>query len=278
MGTSFNGGMNENGKRPAPGSAAAIAAAAKAMAGLPNTKTLSEVGPKDGSPLRRNAALGKYFDYDLSKMVDSRGGFLVEDDHGPGQRLEPRKILQDPAISLDMSRNPKCSMCGSIELDVQFQTIFGVNVCFKCKDKYPDKFSLLTKTECKEDYLLTDPELRDTEVLPHWLKPNPHKATWNNMMLYLRSQVEEFAFKKWGGEEGLDKEYARRIAEKKVKKNKKFEEKLKDLRKKTRTSGWQKRKEAEHQHAFGETVTNAQTGTKAQACEICGMEIEVDEF
>lgn len=32
--------------------------------------------------LRPDARLGKYFDYDLSKMVNSKGGFLVEDDRG----------------------------------------------------------------------------------------------------------------------------------------------------------------------------------------------------
>lgn len=69
-------------------------------------------------------------------------------------------------------------------------------------------------------------ELRDVEILPHLSKPNPHKATWNNMMLYLREQVEEFAFKKWGGEEGLDEEYERRVSLKKKKKDKKFKSKL----------------------------------------------------
>lgn len=69
-------------------------------------------------------------------------------------------------------------------------------------------------------------ELRDVEILPHLSKPNPHKATWNNMMLYLREQVEEFAFKKWGGEEGLDEEYEKRVSLKKKKKDKKFKSKL----------------------------------------------------
>ena len=30
-------------------------------------------------PLKRDSRLGKYFEYDLSKMVNSKGGFLVED-------------------------------------------------------------------------------------------------------------------------------------------------------------------------------------------------------
>lgn len=35
---------------------------------------------KKERPLRRDARLGKYFEYDLSKMVNSKGGFLVEDE------------------------------------------------------------------------------------------------------------------------------------------------------------------------------------------------------
>lgn len=55
-----------------------------------------------------------------------------------------------------MTKNPKCQECGSVELDFQLHRVFGVGVCPKCKVDNPDKYSLLTKTECKEDYLLTD--------------------------------------------------------------------------------------------------------------------------
>ena len=128
-----------------------------------------------------------------------------------------------------MSENPKCFECGSMELDFQFYRIFNARVCYKCKEKLPEKYSLLTKTECKDDYLLTDPELRDEEVLPHMLKPNPHKSTFANMMLYVQYQVEEFAWKKWGGPEGLDEEWERREKQKKEKKDKKFEQQLRGI-------------------------------------------------
>ena len=79
-----------------------------------------------------------------------------------------------------------------------------------------------------QDYLLTDPELRDTDLLPHLLKPNPHAASYSNMMLFLRFQVEEVAWKKWGGEEGLDAEWARREDMKKRKREEKFESGLRE--------------------------------------------------
>jgi len=82
-----------------------------------------------------------------------------------------------------------------------------------------------------QDYLLTDPELRDEELLPHMLKANPHHSTFSNMMLYLRMQVEAFAWRKWGSPDALDAEYERRESEKKRKRGKKFEDGLKELRK-----------------------------------------------
>lgn len=111
-----------------------------------------------------------------------------------------------------------------------------------CKKKFPEKYSLLTKTECKEvrtkrsrlicrlsqDYLLTDPELKDEDLLPHLLRPNPYASTYSNMMLFLRVQVEKVAWDKWGGEEGLDKEWERREQFKKRKREEKFEQGLRE--------------------------------------------------
>jgi DNA-repair protein complementing XP-A cells len=69
-------------------------------------------------------------------------------------------------------------------------------------------------------------ELKDPELLPHWSKPNPHKSSWNDMMLYVREMVETYAFQKWGSAEALDAEYERRVTQKKEKQDKKFKEKL----------------------------------------------------
>lgn len=64
-------------------------------------------------------------------------------------------LTQDPALT-NSNEHPKCQECGTVELDFQMHRVFGIKVCPKCKIEFPDKFSLLTKTECKEDYLLTD--------------------------------------------------------------------------------------------------------------------------
>lgn len=120
-------------------------------------------------------------------------------------------------------------------------------------------------------------ELRDHELMPHLLKANPHKSTFANMMLFLRYQVEDFAWKKWGSPEALDAEWEKRAAEKKKKKNKKFEEGLKELRRRTRETVWQKRKDQEHKHVFG-GIEKGLDGVGKQVCHECGFTIEVEEL
>ncbi|KAF9243880.1 hypothetical protein BU15DRAFT_42824 [Melanogaster broomeanus] len=239
--------------------------------------------PTAPKPLKRDSRLGSYFEYDLSKMVNSKGGFLVEDGKEDDADLrakererERQRAVQnaEPPLHLDPSLNPKCKECNTVDIDYTFKQIFGCIVCNKCKDEHPEKYSLLTKTECKEDYLLTDAELRDRELLPHLLKANPHKSTFANMMLFLRCQVEDFAWKKWGSPEALDAEWERRTDEKKKKKNKKFEEGLRELRRRTREGVWQRRKDQEHKHAFGPVETTGD-GHGQQICHDthpCSME------
>lgn len=86
----------------------------------------------------------------------------------------------------------------------------------------------LELTTHSQDYLLTEPELKDIDLLPHLLKPNPHASTYSNMMLFLRFQVEQVAWDKWGGEKGLDEEWARREEFKKRKREAKFEAGLRE--------------------------------------------------
>ncbi|KAK9727626.1 DNA repair protein rad14 [Basidiobolus ranarum] len=232
---------------------------------------------KSKRPLKRN---NPYYEYDLSNMVDTRGGFLVDEEEEEGskkKKYEPPKLIPELDLSLNPEENPKCKECGSIELDPIFLTIFNLHVCSKCKEEFPDKFSLITKTEAKEDYLLTDPELKDRDLFPCWKKPNPRKSTWNDMMLFVREQVEEFAFKKWGGEEALDAEFEKRQSDKKKRKDKKFRAKLADLRRRTRTSTWEKKRE-EHVHEYDEPVEDQETGEMTKTCKSCGFQLSYDEL
>ena len=54
------------------------------------------------------------------------------------------------AMSLDSDKNPKCESCGRVDIDQLFRKVFRRIVCKKCKEEKPEKYSLLTKTECKD--------------------------------------------------------------------------------------------------------------------------------
>ncbi|KXT15610.1 hypothetical protein AC579_5857 [Pseudocercospora musae] len=262
----------------------------------------------------------KFVEYDFSKMTDTKGGFMTQEDdphnktlHAPNQDGKPanmtlkeweyrqlQKRLRDqrsgpyePGLSaLDAEIRKKCRECGSLEIDYQWDELLKCQVCNTCKDKYPEKYSLLTKSEAKEDYLLTDPELKDENLLPHLTKPNPHKSTWHDMMLYLRCQVEEYAFsdQKWGSAEGLDAEYERRAKETKERKEKKFRNKLNELKKRTRVDAYKKARSGgggkfgdvigpgRHEHEWGRAVEDPETGMTKKTCVDCGMEVEEMEL
>lgn len=60
------------------------------------------------------------------------------------------------AMSSDPSENPKCRDCGSLDVDPIFFQVFHMSVCPRCKEKYPERYSLITKTEAKEASSLHD--------------------------------------------------------------------------------------------------------------------------
>jgi DNA-repair protein complementing XP-A cells len=261
----------------------------------------------------------KYVEYDFSKMTDTKGGFLsAEDDpfnkslhatkegekpvHMTLKEWERHNLLRslrnqkagpfEPGLSVLGKSGIKCRECGSLEIDWQWEEVLKCAVCNRCKEKFPEKYSLLTKTEAKDDYLLTDPELKDEELLPHLNKPNPHKSHWHDMMLFLRYQVEEYAFMtKWGSAEALDAEFLKREADKKKRKEDKFRSKLQELKKRTRTEAYRRNNKASgkgaafgdaigngrHEHEWGRTVENAD-GVSVRTCVECGMEVEELEF
>ncbi|KAF4119230.1 DNA-repair protein complementing XP-A cells [Geosmithia morbida] len=288
--------------------------------------------------IRPAAKFTKFVDYDMSAMTDTKGGFLsAEDDASfrpgassakqqPGtatdenarpqhmtarewERLQVLRSLErnragkfEPGISVldEPEKKKRCRECSSMEIDWVWDDVFHLSVCSRCKERYPEKYSLLTKTECKEDYLLTDPELRDPELLPHLSKPNPHKSHWHDMMLFLRIQVEEYAIRtKWGSAEALDQEYERREAQKKARKEAKFRDKLTELKRKTRTEAFRRQaavgrggagsaagpsrfgdavgSAARHVHDWGRIVVN-EDGMSVKTCVECGMEVEEMEL
>ena len=133
----------------------------------------------------------KYVEYDFSKMTDTKGGFLTEEDDPHNRALnvrddndkterkpanmtqkewERQQLLKslrqnragpfEPGLSVfqEKAQQKACRECGSLEIDWKWEEVFKCCVCHACKEKFPEKYSLLTKTEAREDYLLTERE------------------------------------------------------------------------------------------------------------------------
>lgn len=139
--------------------------------------------PLDAIQPARN--FSKYIEYDFSKMTDTKGGFLTQEDDPHNKALheedgdlrpanmtlkewERQQLLRSlqsrkegpfqPGID-ELKRekeNRQCRECGGLDIDWRWEERLKCAVCNACKDKFPEKYSLLTKTEAKDDYLLTD--------------------------------------------------------------------------------------------------------------------------
>lgn len=193
-------------------------------------------------------------------------------------------IMDDVNVLAPLSELPTCESCHKgIEFDSQLLAHFKRKVCRKCVSLKPEKYSLLTKTECKQDYLLTDPELEDRNLFHRMEKQNPHSGTFSRMILFLRDEVEKYAFKKWGSQEKLDSEWARREERKIMIKEKKYQKQLQEMRKKTRAQEFTKKLQLqkfgkEHIHNWHVVNVDEATSCVTKQCKDCDKKIEEIEF
>lgn len=97
-------------------------------------------------------------EYDLTTMVDSKGGYIIaksEDTKASLEQLQKKRRLEsnikfhiNPSVA---GQDLKCSECdNSTDLIMQYLAAFKVKVCHDCRKEHPDKYSLLTKTEVKQ--------------------------------------------------------------------------------------------------------------------------------
>jgi DNA-repair protein complementing XP-A cells len=148
---------------------------------IPETQRDARNAP---APKMGSSMFTKYVEYDFSKMTDTKGGFLTAEDDPNNKALyapqdgekpahmtlkewERHRLLRslrnrkdgpfEPGLSvLDKEEQKKCRECGSLEIDWTWDEVFHCAICTRCKEKYPEKYSLLTKTEVKDDYLITE--------------------------------------------------------------------------------------------------------------------------
>ncbi|AQZ14767.1 RAD14 (YMR201C) [Zygosaccharomyces parabailii] len=245
-----------------------------------------------------------YIEYDFSTMKNLNGGYINPEDRLTGfdeedvvgskrqktldewkKEQQERKYLYENAPPPEhISQAPKCTECNiNIEMDPVLDDVFKIRVCKSCVKRLPEKYSLLTKTECKDDYFLTEPELNDEAIFHRLEKPNPHSGTFARMQLFVRCEVEDFAFKKWGGEQGLDAEWHRREEGKAQRREKKYQKEMLKMRMKTRAQEYttrirEKRHGKKHTHIFSNPIEGGtdEDGHKLlrRRCTECGLETE----
>ncbi|XP_066844498.1 DNA repair protein complementing XP-A cells isoform X2 [Anser cygnoides] len=140
-----------------------------------------------------------------------------------------------------------------------------------------DKHKLITRTEAKEEYLLKDCDLDKREpVLRFIVKKNPHNPRWGDMKLYLKVQVIKRSLEVWGSEESLQEAKELRRDSREKMKQKKFDKKVKELRRAVRSSLW-KRAASIHEHEYG-PEENIDEDTYKKTCTVCGHELTYEKM
>lgn len=143
-----------------------------------------------GGPSSLNGASGKGAAAEGGEEQPQKPKHMTADEW---ERLQLLRKLQrqkmgpfEPGLSAltDKAQRKTCRECGSLEIDFVWEEVFSCSVCNACKEKFPEKYSLLTKTECREDYLITDGKLL----------PPPSPPTPAVVVLFLFHFLLSFSF------------------------------------------------------------------------------------
>jgi len=207
------------------------------------------------------------------KLVDGGGGFFIEDEEDEDRAGDTvAESLPPPLMPPDQ---PDCEECGKPFATSHLLRTFDHPACDECKNMEKDgPHQLITKTDAKKEFLLKDSDFekgeRDEPFVPlkFVLRKNPHNPRWGDMKLFLRTQVESRALDVWGTEEALEAEHEAREEKQVMAKSKKYEKKMKELRKTVRSSLFTKDLSA-HIHSFGEEIYNEETDEYSKTCS-CG--------
>ncbi|KAM0681546.1 DNA repair protein rad14 [Glugoides intestinalis] len=184
------------------------------------------------------------------------GGF-----HRDSEEKDKKRGVDNTSIIVPLEKGDLCVFCEGVPVDLEIKNTFNMTVCLKCTRT---QLKLITKTKCISDYLLNDCELQHFK---HLSRPNPRKGTWNDMQLFLETEIVEFAIKKFDSISNIESIKMERKVKIKERKLKKIKQSVRELKKKTFLVPESKK----HIHKF----TN-KNGTYS-SCE-CGMKIEEEEL
>jgi len=206
---------------------------------------------------------------------DTGGGFLLEEEDIEAPSTRPM-VIHPPGALID-KRSLCCDECSQPFNDSYLFDKFSWPVCDQCKD-INDRHRLITRTDAKTKYLLKDADLDSRQpALPFIVKKNPHNDRWGDMKLYLECQVAELAQTVWGSDDKLDEAKEKRVTNREVQKKKKFDKKVKELRKAVRGSLYRKAT-AGHEHEFGEDLYDEERDVYTKTCTTCGHSVEFEKM
>ncbi|XP_076869646.1 DNA repair protein complementing XP-A cells [Brachyhypopomus gauderio] len=212
----------------------------------------------------------------VSKIIDSGAGFFIEEQPEEDQQSSV-KVVNDPAPVIEPDYL-MCEECSKPFMDSYLSKSFDLSVCDKCRDNEV-KHRLISRTEAKQLFLLKDCDLdRREPALRFILRKNPHNPRWGEMKLYLKTQVVERSLEVWGSEEALENARESREENKEVQKQKRFNKKVKELRRAVRSSMF-KKDTSMHQHDYGpEQLLDEEEDLYRKVCTTCGHELTYEKM
>ncbi|XP_039614040.1 DNA repair protein complementing XP-A cells [Polypterus senegalus] len=210
----------------------------------------------------------------IHKVIDSGAGFFIEEDEEQDkEQQQAERVLHKPGPVLECDYL-LCEECDKPFMESYLSNSFDVHVCDSCRDA-DGKHALITRTEAKQTYLLKDCDLDKREpVLKFVLRKNPHNPRWGDMKLYLKLQVVKRSLEVWGSTDALEEAKDTRQVSREKLKQKRFDKKVKELRRAVRSSVWRK-EAAVHQHVYGPEV---EEDVFKKTCSICGHEVTYEKM
>lgn len=226
----------------------------------PYTKDKKESGQKLKAPV---------------KEVDTEAGFFFdEDDEVQETNSVKVKHPEGPVMATD---NLFCEDCGREFMDSYLNTHFDVHVCDNCRQN-EDKHNLITKTTAKTKYSIQDCDFDKREpALKFVVRKNPHNSRWGDMKLYYEKQVLERAVEVHGSEEKIEEAANKREENREKTKQKRFDKKVKELRRAVRGSLF-KKDLGPHEHEFGSGVYDEEEDVYRKTCITCGHVVTYEEM
>ncbi|KAJ8339788.1 hypothetical protein SKAU_G00344210 [Synaphobranchus kaupii] len=211
----------------------------------------------------------------VAKTIDSGAGFFIEEEEEAAQMV--KKVVHKPAPVMEPDYLI-CDDCNKPFMDSYLSNSFDLSVCDKCRDN-EEKHKLISRTEAKREFLLKDCDLDKREpMLKFVLRKNPHNPRWGDMKLYLRVQVVRRSMEVWGSEEALEEAKESREDNREIQKQKRFNKKVKELRRAVRSSVWRKDTSA-HQHDYGpEELVDEEEDTYRKVCSTCGHQLTYEKM